>query len=88
MPNLAQPRPKPVVPQDLKAKATENKKGTCCPSCKKVFSRPLVMLNYNNGKRRIVNVCPYCYHVIGNAEKDKTSESNFQIADSDKKLIH
>jgi hypothetical protein len=88
IPNLTKPRPQPAVPQDLKAKSKENKNGMCCPSCKKVFSRPLVMLNFEDGKNRLDNVCPYCYHVLGTAENDEMSKSDFRIADSDKKLIH
>jgi uncharacterized Zn-finger protein len=85
-PRLAQPQP--PVHQEPKAKVKENNSGTCCPSCKKVFSRPLVMLNFENGKNRLVNVCPYCNHVLENTENKQTSNSDFQIADSDKKLKH
>ena len=88
IPNLTKPRPQPAVPQDLKAKSKENKNDMCCPSCKKVISRPLVTLNFEDGKNRLDNVCPYCNHVLGTAENNKTSKSDFQIADSDKKLIH
>ena len=89
-PKLAQPQPQPVVRQELKAKTNEhnNTTGISCPSCKKVFGRPLVMLNFENGKNRLVNVCPYCSHVLGNAEKEQTSKNDFRIADSDKKLTH
>lgn len=88
VPNLTHARPKPVVPPDSKAKVKENKNAISCPSCKKVFSRPLVMLNFDDGKKRFVNVCPYCSHVLGNAKNDEQSKSDFQIADADKKLIH
>lgn len=87
MPNLTQPRPH-AVPKDSKAKVEENKNDVRCPTCKKVVSKPIVMLNFVNGKNRTINVCPYCYHVLGNAENDKLSKSAFQIADSDKKVIH
>lgn len=88
MPNPTQPRPQYTVPKDLKAKVEENKKDVCCPTCEKVVSEPLVMLKFVEGKNRKINVCPYCLHVLGNAENDKPSKSDFQIADSDKKLIH
>jgi len=87
-PTLTQPQPQPPVHQELKAKVKENNSGTCCPSCKKVFGRPLVMLNFEDGKNRLVNVCPYCNHVLENTENKQTSKSDFQIADSDKKLTH
>jgi uncharacterized Zn-finger protein len=59
-----------------------------CPNCKKVFSRPLVMLNFESGKAKLVNVCPYCNHLLGSAENEETAKSDFQIADTDKKLTH
>ncbi len=59
-----------------------------CPSCRKVFSRPLVMLDFGSRKPRLVNVCPYCNHVLGTAENDKEAESDTQIADADEKLAH
>jgi uncharacterized Zn-finger protein len=89
-PKLTQPRLQPAVHQELKAKSKENTNGTgiSCPSCKKVFGRPLVMLNFENGKNRLVNVCPYCSHVLGSAENEQTHKSDFQIADAEKKLAH
>jgi uncharacterized Zn-finger protein len=84
---LAQPRLQPAVRQEVKA-SVKDKSGTCCPSCKKVFSRPLVMLNFEAGKNRLVNVCPYCSYVLGSAESEQTHKSDFQIADADKKLAH
>jgi len=88
-----QPQPRPVVCEERKAKVKEKNNGNnsmviSCPSCKKVFSRPLVMLNFEGGKTRLVNVCPYCNHVLGNAENEQTPKSDFQIADADKKLTH
>ena len=92
-PKLTQPQPQPVVCEERKAKVKEVNNGDnsmviSCPSCKKVFSRPLVMLNFEDGKTRLVNVCPYCNHVLGNAENEQTPKSDFQIADEDKKLTH
>ncbi len=46
------------------------------------------MLNFESGKNKLVNVCPYCNHVLGNAENEKSSKNDFQITDSDKKLTH
>lgn len=90
---VTQPQPRPVVCEERKAKVKENNNGNnsmviSCPSCKKVFSRPLVMLNFEGGKTRLVNVCPYCNRLLGNAENEKSPESDFQIADTDKKLAH
>jgi uncharacterized Zn-finger protein len=88
-PKLTQPQLQPAVRQERKVEVKENSgTGISCPSCKKVFSRPLVMLNFEDGKNRLVNVCPYCSHVLGNAENEQMPKSDFQIADSDKKLTH
>jgi DNA-directed RNA polymerase subunit RPC12/RpoP len=84
------PQPQQVARQEIKPKIKENNNtaASSCPKCKKVFSRPLVMLNYENGKNKLVNVCPYCSHTLGNAENTQASKSDFQIADADKKLTH
>ena len=89
-PKFTQPQPQPVVCEERKAKVTEANSSMVisCPSCKKVFGRPLVMLNFEGGKTKLVNVCPYCNHVLGNAENEQTPKSDFQIADEDKKLTH
>jgi len=89
--NQPQPQPRPVVREERKTKEKNNGDHSMvisCPSCKKVFSRPLVMLNFEGGKTRLVNVCPYCNHLLGNAENEQTPKSDFQIVDADKKLTH
>lgn len=40
-----------------------------CPSCKKTFGKPLVMLDFSSGKAKLVNVCPYCNAMLGNKVK-------------------
>ena len=55
-----------------------------CPNCKKVFGRPLVMLNFDGGKTRLVNVCPYCNHSLGQADNNGDSGTEFQIRGQDK----
>jgi hypothetical protein len=90
---IAQPKPQPITCEEPKTKEKEAKNGgsgmvISCPSCKKVFSRPLVMLNFEGGKTRLMNVCPYCNHVLGSAEDEKSQTQDFQVADTDKKLIH
>jgi len=44
-----------------------------CSSCKKVFGKPLVLLDFSGGKGRLVNVCPYCNAVLGSAEEKDNS---------------
>ena len=50
-----------------------------CPSCKKVFNRPLVMLDFSSGKTRLVNICPYCNHTLGEASDVKKDDENANI---------
>ncbi len=47
-----------------------------CPHCKKVFSKPIVMLNFEGGKTRLVNICPHCNHTLGNAEEETDKNGN------------
>jgi hypothetical protein len=77
-----QPVPaQPIVNQEQKPKESINKleskekvKNTVlsCPNCKKVLTTPLVMLNFEGGKPRLVNMCPYCNYTLGNAEDENT----------------
>lgn len=54
-----------------------------CSKCKRVFGKPLVMLDFSNGdeKARLVNVCPYCNHVLGKAE-EKVEDVAVGVVDS------
>jgi DNA-directed RNA polymerase subunit RPC12/RpoP/uncharacterized membrane protein len=56
-----------------------------CPKCGKLFGRPLTMLNFSSGKTRLVNVCPYCNHILGDAEEG--SHDNIHIADPTKQKV-
>ena len=40
-----------------------------CPSCKRVISKPLVMMDFTRGKARLVNACPYCSALLEEAEE-------------------
>lgn len=63
----------------------ENHVVVSCPSCKKVFSKPLVMLDLRQGKPKLVNVCPYCDHVLGIAE---SVESEKVHANLNREVVH
>ncbi len=72
------PKPQPAPPveavQEQRPKTSKQSKGNAkaadtCPSCKKAFTQPLVMLDFEGGKSKLVNVCPYCNQVLGNAEE-------------------
>jgi hypothetical protein len=67
-----------IVEEEPKAKETPGLV-ISCPNCGKVFSRPLVMLDFNKGTTRLVNVCPFCNQILGesidstkNGEKPKS----------------
>lgn len=74
---------KPITakPVEIKTKTTNKTAATAvtttetaqtnstCPSCKKGFSQPLVMLDFEGGKSKLVNVCPYCNQVLGDTER-------------------
>ena len=56
-------RPVGVKAQPLKG----NSMLISCPSCKRTFSKPLVILDFGSGKAKLVNVCPYCNARLGDA---------------------
>ncbi|MBS7281189.1 MAG: hypothetical protein KIH09_15340, partial [Candidatus Freyarchaeota archaeon] len=73
----------PVKPLKKSVKALEqNHMLVSCPKCRRVFSKPLVMLDFSGGKTRLVNVCPYCNHVLSRegeeAEKDDVRVADFR----------
>ncbi|MGB8781316.1 MAG: hypothetical protein WCD81_11805 [Candidatus Bathyarchaeia archaeon] len=80
--------PKPEERIDKKAAAREETKGRTivisCSSCKRVVSKPLVMLDFSGGKAKLVNVCPYCNTVLGKAEKQNDTET---IVDPGKEVV-
>jgi uncharacterized Zn-finger protein len=61
--------PKITISSAPKEKATSANAPNSCPNCQKTFTRPLVMLNFEGGKSKLVNVCPYCNEVLGDAEE-------------------
>jgi uncharacterized Zn-finger protein len=58
-----------------------------CPSCKKVFAKPLVMLDFSGGKTRLVNVCPYCNHVLGTADEKQEDLRDVGVVDLDERKV-
>jgi phage FluMu protein Com len=58
------------VGKSVKA-AEQNYMLISCPKCKRVFSKPMVMLDFSSGKTRLVNVCPHCNHILGEAESSE-----------------
>ena len=54
-----------VKPDVAKTTIPEKSK---CPSCKKEFSTPMLMIDYSSPKAGLVSYCPYCYEPIGQCE--------------------
>lgn len=48
-----------------------NSMAITCPSCKRVFSKPLVIQDFTTGKARLVNICPYCRTDIGRGKRKR-----------------
>jgi hypothetical protein len=46
----------------------------CCPTCGRVFNRPLVMLDFAGGTTHLVNVCPFCKNTLGEALDSRNDE--------------
>lgn len=64
----------------------QNNIAISCPQCKKVFGKPLNMLDFSGGKPRLANVCPYCNHIL--PDKDEKDSKNVRLADMDEEVIH
>jgi len=66
---------KPVAsPAPVVNARVDNSMVITCPKCKKVFGRPLNMLDFSKGQAQLVNVCPYCNYILGSAS-DTDSDS-------------
>jgi uncharacterized Zn-finger protein len=55
-----------------------------CPNCQKMFSEPLTMLDFSTGNANLVNVCPYCSHILESADKKKPED--IQVLEPEKKV--
>ena len=77
-PLVAPYEPKMEVINEVEAKEN-NGLLISCPRCKKVFNRPLVMLDFSSGKTRLVNICPYCSHTLGEASDQKKDDENADV---------
>jgi len=50
-----------------------------CPSCKKVFSRPLTMLDFNGKIPKLVNLCPYCNSRLNGETAKQDEDTNIGV---------
>jgi hypothetical protein len=76
-------KPQQVVSSE-KPKAKQQIGSNTCPNCDKTFTRPLVTLNFVNGKPAMVNTCPYCNEPVGTMKNEKKSEPDIKAEDSEK----
>jgi len=77
--------PKMEVINEVEAKENNGGLLISCPSCKKVFNRPLVMLDFSSGKTRLVNICPYCNHTLGEAsDQQKKDDENANVPSAER----
>lgn len=66
-------------PAGVKAQSSKgNSMIVSCPSCKKTFGKPLVMLDFSSGKSSLVNTCPYCNTRLGE-EYEKEDENDIEV---------
>jgi hypothetical protein len=65
--------PQPILTQNPTPKQQNDSTNTCA-RCHKTFNKPLVTLNYINGKPKMEDTCPYCYEPIATVEKRKEPE--------------
>jgi uncharacterized protein YbaR (Trm112 family) len=79
-------KPHPVTKEEQKTGENDNSMVISCPNCKKVFPKPLVMLDFGDGKPMLINVCPYCNHSLGTHEGEKSVGSSVYVANANKKL--
>jgi DNA-directed RNA polymerase subunit RPC12/RpoP len=77
---------KPVASQaPVKNGRVDNSMVITCPKCKKIFGRPLNMLDFTKGQAQLVNVCPYCNYILGSA--DETGSDSTKVILPDKTEI-
>lgn len=72
----------------VKAQALQaNSMVISCPNCKKVFSKPLIMLDFSGKQTKLVNVCPYCNEVLGTAsDNEEKTDVKVGVLDSNEKI--
>ena len=60
---------------------TDNSMMITCPKCRKIFGRPLNMLDFSKGRAQLVNVCPYCNYVLGSAAETDSESTRVILPD-------
>lgn len=77
--NGSKQTPKHKVPNKKMVPSKEETGGRdiviSCSHCKRVFSKPLVMLDFSSGKAKLINVCPYCNTIVDKAQVQNQTET-------------
>lgn len=53
----------------------ENTNKITCPACKREFSTPLLMVDYSEGKPKLVRHCPYCDQPLDKVQEENSEEA-------------
>jgi hypothetical protein len=83
-------KPQPVAIKEVKTRENNKIMIISCPNCKKEVNRSLVILDFSGGKPKLVNVCPYCNHSLGEDKDEKCVDNNVNdvnAAGANKRLI-
>lgn len=73
---------KPIASQaPVKTAHTDNSMVITCPKCRKVFGRPLNMLDFSRGQAQLVNVCPYCNYILGSTVEEDSDSTRVILPD-------
>jgi hypothetical protein len=70
-----------AVQAPVKTATVDNSMLITCPKCRKVFGRPLNMLDFSKGPAQLVNVCPYCNYILGSASEEDSDSTRVILPD-------
>jgi len=80
-------KPKAKLSTSTKAVAEDsNRMLISCPHCHKLFSKPLVMLDFTGRKSRLVSVCPYCNRKLTDTN-NRGSDVSTRVLDSEEEVV-
>jgi hypothetical protein len=75
------PEPAQTEIHTEKTNPKQDSNGNICANCNKTFTRPLVTLNFINGKPTMVETCPYCGEPIQVDKKEEKTELDVEVAE-------
>lgn len=66
--------PVPIPALASTQKQAENSGLFMCAHCRKTFTQPLRMLDFQGDRPRIVNICPFCNEIIASVPREEEGE--------------